>query len=56
MQQEPKFWWVFSGLVLMLGWLCKQMFKADKSIDFANLSLLSKQIMVLGLISMIFLK
>jgi 4-hydroxybenzoate polyprenyltransferase len=56
MQQEPKFWWVFSGLVLMLGWLCKQLFKADKSIDFANLSTLSKQIMILGLISMIFLK
>jgi 4-hydroxybenzoate polyprenyltransferase len=56
LQQEPKFWWVFSGLVLMLGWLCKQLFKADKSIDFANLSTLSKQIMILGLISMIFLK
>jgi len=56
MQQEPKFWWVFSGLVLMLGWLSNQLFKADKSIDFAKLSTLSKQIMILGLISMIFLK
>ena len=56
LQQEPKFWWVFSGLVLMLGWLCKQLFYADKSNDFANLSTLSKQIMILGLISMIFLK
>lgn len=56
MQQEPKFWWVFSGLVLMLGWLSKRLFKADKSNDFAKLSTLSKQIMILGLISMIFLK
>jgi 4-hydroxybenzoate polyprenyltransferase len=56
MQQEPKFWWVFSGLVLMLGWLSNRLFKADKSIDFAKLSTLSKQIMILGLISMIFLK
>ena len=56
LQQEPKFWYVFSGLVLMLGWLSKQLFHADKSIDFANLSTLSKQIMILGLISMIFLK
>lgn len=56
MQQEPKFWWVFSGLVLMLGWLSNRLFKADKSNDFAKLSTLSKQIMILGLISMIFLK
>ena len=56
LQQQPKFWWVFSGLVLMLGWLSNQLFKADKSIDFAKLSTLSKQIMILGLISMIFLK
>ena len=56
MQQEPKFWHVFSGLVLMLGWLSNRLYKADKSIDFAKLSTLSKQIMILGLISMIFLK
>ncbi len=56
MQQEPKFWWVFSGLVLVLGWLGRQLFNADKSKDYANLSLLSKQIMLLGLISMVFLK
>ena len=56
LQHEPKFWWVFSGLVLMLGWLNYKLFKADKSIDFANLSTLSKQIMILGLISMIFFK
>lgn len=56
MQQEPKFWWVFSGLVLMLGWLSNRLIKADKSNDFAKLSTLSKQIMILGLISMIFLK
>lgn len=56
MQQEPKFWWVFSGLVLMLGWLSNRLYRADKSIDFAKLSTMSKQIMILGLISMIFLK
>ena len=56
MQEEPKFWWVFSGLVLMLGLLSQRLYVADKNIDFANLSALSKQIMILGLISMIFLK
>ena len=56
MQQEPKFWWVFSGLVLVLGWLSYQLYRADKNRDFAKLSALSKQIMILGLISMIFLK
>jgi 4-hydroxybenzoate polyprenyltransferase len=56
MQQEPKFWWVFSGLAIMLSWLSRRLFIADKSIDFARLSTLSKQIMILGLISMIFLK
>ena len=56
LQQEPKFWWVFSGLVLVLGWLSNQLFRADKNRDFAKLSTLSKQIMILGLISMIFLK
>jgi 4-hydroxybenzoate polyprenyltransferase len=56
LQEEPKFWWVFSGLVVMLGWLCQRLYRADKNIDFARLSRLSKQIMILGLISMIFLK
>jgi 4-hydroxybenzoate polyprenyltransferase len=56
MQQEPKFWWVFSGLTIMLSWLSRLLFIADKNIDFARLSTLSKQIMILGLISMIFLK
>jgi len=56
MQQEPKFWWVFSGLVIMLSWLSQRLFMADKNIDFTKLSTLSKQIMILGLISMIFLK
>ena len=56
MAQEPKFWWVFSGLLILLGWLSKQLYKADKSIDFARLSALSKQIMILGLFSMIFMK
>jgi len=56
LQQEPKFWWVFSGLVFMLGLLCQRLYRADKNIDFARLSTLSKQIMILGLISMIFLK
>jgi len=56
LQHEPTFWWVFSGLVLMLGWLNYRLFKADKNKDFTNLSSLSKQIMILGLISMIFFK
>ncbi len=56
LQHEPKFWWVFSGLLLVLGWLSNRLFKADKSNDFAKLSTLSTQIMILGLISMIFLK
>lgn len=56
LQQEPKFWWVLSGLTLMLGWLSYRLFRADKNIDFTNLSTLSKQIMILGLISMIFFK
>ena len=56
LQQEPKFWWVFSGLALLLGWLIQKLYKADKRTDFANLSTFSKQIMILGLISMIFFK
>ena len=56
LQQEPKFWWVFSGLMLMLSWLNFRLYKADKNIDFTKLSSLSKQIMILGLISMIFFK
>ena len=56
LQQEPKFWWVFSGLALLLGWLSQRLYKADKRTDFANLSTFSKQIMILGLISMIFFK
>jgi 4-hydroxybenzoate polyprenyltransferase len=56
MQREPKFWWVFSGLVIMLSWLSQRLFMADRNKDFTKLSTLSKQIMILGLISMIFLK
>lgn len=56
LQQEPKFWWVFTGLTILLGWLSYRLVKADKNIDFANLSKLSKQIMILGLISMVFFK
>ena len=56
LQHEPKFWWVFSGLLLVLSWLGRQLFYADKSKDYASLSMLSKQIMILGLISMAFLK
>lgn len=56
LQKEPKFWYVLGGLTLMLGWLNYQLGQADKAKDFGNLSRLSKQIMILGLISMIFLK
>lgn len=56
LQEEPKFWYVLGGLTLMLSLLNFLLARADKSIDFARLSSLSKQIMVLGLISMIFLK
>jgi 4-hydroxybenzoate polyprenyltransferase len=56
LNRDPKFWWIFSGLIMMLGYLTQRLYKADKNIDFANLSKLSKQIMILGLISMIFFK
>jgi len=56
LQHEPTFVWVFTGLILMLGWLNYRLFIADKNIDFTKLSLLSKQIMILGLISMVFFK
>lgn len=56
LQREPKFWYVLGGLTLMLGLLNFILGRADKTVDFANLSRLSKQIMILGLISMIFLK
>lgn len=56
LQREPKFWYVLGGLTLMLSWLVSKLARADKVRDFANLSTLSKQIMILGLISMIFLK
>lgn len=56
LQQEPRFWWIFTGLIIMLSWLTVWLFKADKSGDFTNLSKLSKQIMILGLVSMIFIQ
>jgi 4-hydroxybenzoate polyprenyltransferase len=56
LQREPKFWYVLGGLTLMLGLLNFILGQADKTLDYANLSRLSKQIMILGLISMIFLK
>jgi len=56
LQKEPKFWYVLGGLTLMLGLLNFILGRADKTVDYANLSRLSKQIMILGLISMIFLK
>ena len=56
LQREPKFWYVLGGLTMMLGLLNFILGRADKTLDFANLSRLSKQIMILGLISMIFLK
>ena len=56
MQHEPKFWWVFSGLVVVLSWHTYKLYRADKSSDFGRLSILNKQIMILGLMSMIFLK
>ena len=56
LQREPKFWYVLGGLTMMLGLLNFILGRADKTVDFANLSRLSKQIMILGLISMIFLK
>jgi 4-hydroxybenzoate polyprenyltransferase len=56
LQRETKFWYVLGGLTLMLGLLNFILGRADKTVDFANLSRLCKQIMILGLISMIFLK
>ena len=56
LQREPKFWYVLGGLTMMLGLLNFILGRADKTVDFANLSRLSKQIMILGLVSMIFLK
>ena len=56
LEREQNIWWVFSGLVLMLGWLNYRLFMADKNIDYSRLSSLSKQIMILGLVSMIFFK
>lgn len=56
LQREPKFWYVLGGLTMMLGLLNFILGRADKTVDYANLSRLSKQIMILGLVSMIFLK
>jgi len=56
LQREQKFWWILSGLTVMLGWLNYQLYKADKNIDFTKLSKLGKLIMILGLMSMIFFK
>ncbi|MEN8247722.1 MAG: geranylgeranylglycerol-phosphate geranylgeranyltransferase [Bacteroidota bacterium] len=56
LKQEPKFLWVLSGLSILLGWLSFKLYKADKSKDFSRLSNFTKQIMILGLISMIFFK
>jgi 4-hydroxybenzoate polyprenyltransferase len=56
LQEEPKFWYVLGGLTLMLSILTYRLAWADKTIDFAKLSGFCKQIMILGLISMIFLK
>jgi 4-hydroxybenzoate polyprenyltransferase len=56
LQREQKIWWVFSGLFLMLSLLNYQLFRADKNKDYCRLSSLSKKIMILGLISMIFFK
>lgn len=56
LQREPKFWYVLGGLTMMLGLLNLILGRADKTVDYAVLSRLSKQIMILGLISMIFLK
>ena len=56
LQQEPKFWWVFSGLMLMLSWLNDRLYKADKNIDFTKFMTVSSQIRILVLISMIFFK
>lgn len=56
LKRELTFWWVFSGLTVLLGWLSLKLYKADKSKDFSSLSTFSKQIMILGLLSMIFFK
>jgi len=56
LQHEPKFWWILSGLTIMLTLLGHRLYKADKNIDFTNLSKLSKQIMILGLVSLIFFR
>lgn len=56
LQKEQKFWWVLSGLFLVLSWLNYKLLIADKVRDFSKISSLSKQIMILGLFSMIFLK
>ncbi len=56
MQHEARFWWVFSGLLVMLSWHAYKLYRADKSSDFGRLSTLNKQIMILGLISMLFMK
>ena len=56
LQQEPKFWWILSGLTVILTLLGFRLYTADKNIDFTNLSKWSKQIMILGLLSLVFFK
>lgn len=56
MNKEPKFWWILSGLVVLMGVHNYMLFRADKTRDFARLSTFTKLIMILGLISMIFFK
>ena len=56
LNREPKFWWILSGLFVMMGLHNYLLYRADKTKDFTRLSTFTKQIMILGLISMIFFK
>lgn len=53
LRQEPKFYFVFSGLFLILSVLNFKIYKADKIIDYKKLSRMSKIIMLIGMLSML---
>ena len=51
LRTEPKFIFVFSGLVVILSILNYRVYKADKILDYKRLSLMCKVIMIIGIMS-----
>ncbi len=54
-------WWLIVGfstffVILPIGWVLKKLYQANQSADFHQLSSMIKNIMMMGILSMIFLK